>query len=53
MEVHIAEGQCKDKERLVRSLRNELRKAEKALDEYRDDYERLCDKIDNKRRRRY
>ena len=42
----------RDKDRLVRSLRNELLEAERALDEYKDAYERLCDELDNKRRRR-
>ena len=43
----------KDKERKLRSLRNDLEDAEQELKEYRSAYEKICDEMDNKRRRRY
>jgi hypothetical protein len=42
----------KEKDRKIRGLKKELDEAEKAMNDYRDAYERLWDGVDNKRKRK-
>lgn len=42
----------KDRDRKIRGLKDELIDAQRGMDDYRDAYDRLCDGIDNKRRKK-
>lgn len=42
----------RDRDKKIRGLKDELVDAQRGMDDYRDAYERLCDGIDNKRRRK-